>query len=92
MRRYCERRSASSVRPAALWAASISAVRSQRSPVRVLPERPLAGGLVLAGADRRPAGGVAVAWEAVHVGAELGQDHLGGALRDARDRAEQLTL
>jgi hypothetical protein len=38
------------------------------------------------------AGGVAVAGEAVHVGAELGQDHLGGALRDAGNRAEQLTL
>ena len=33
-----------------------------------------------------------VAWEAAHVGAQLGDDHLGGALGDARNRAQKLTL
>jgi hypothetical protein len=50
------------------------------------------GGLVVARTDRRPTGGVAVTREAFHLGAELGQDHLGGALGDAGDRAEQFTL
>jgi hypothetical protein len=35
---------------------------------------------------------VAVGWEASDVGPELGDDHLRGAIGDAGDDAEQLTL
>src|SRR5690349_12712236 len=52
----------------------------------------LAGGFIMARADSRPAGRVPVGGIAIHVGAELGDDHLGGALGDAGDRAQQLTL
>jgi len=52
----------------------------------------LAGGLVVAGADRDRAGGVPVGGEAGHVGAELGDDHLAVALGDAGNRGQQLSL
>jgi hypothetical protein len=35
---------------------------------------------------------VSVGRKALHVGPELGDDHLGGALTHPRDRAEQLDL
>src|SRR6476646_2685007 len=49
-----------------------------------------AGGAVVAGALPGPAGEVAFGGEAAHVGADLGDDHFGGAPLDAGDRAEQL--
>src|SRR6266508_5089056 len=49
-----------------------------------------AGGAVVAGALAGPAGEVALAWELAHVGADLGQDRLGGTPLDAGERAEQL--
>src|SRR5207245_10432770 len=52
----------------------------------------LARRLVVAGTDGCPARRVTVAWEAIHVGAQLGDDHLRGALGDARNRAQKLTL
>ena len=51
-----------------------------------------AAGFALAGADPAPGGEVRVGREAAHVGADLGQQHLGGALVDAGDRVEQLQL
>ena len=53
---------------------------------------PLAGGLVVGGADCGPAGGVAVGGEPVHVGAELGDDYLAVAGPDPGDRAQKLNL
>lgn len=52
----------------------------------------LSGGLVVAGANRCPARGVAIGREAAHVWAELREDHLCRAGGDAIDRAEQLRL
>ena len=52
----------------------------------------LAAGLALAGAHPAPRGEVRVGREAAHVGADLGEQHLGGALVDAGDRVEQLEL
>src|SRR5512132_3121823 len=49
-----------------------------------------AGGAVVAGVLAGPAGEVARGGETVHVDADLGDDHLGGAPLDAGDRAEQL--
>ena len=52
----------------------------------------LAGGLVVAGANRCPARGVAIGREAAHVWAELREDHLCCAGGDAIDRGQQLSL
>ena len=52
----------------------------------------LAGGLVVAETDRRPAGGMPVRGEAAHVRAELGEDRLRRALCDPGDRAQPFSL
>ena len=55
-----------------------------------LPGAALAGGLVVAGALAGPGGEVLGGREDAHVGADLGDDHLGCAPLNAGDRAEQL--
>ncbi len=55
-----------------------------------LPAAALAGGLVVAGALRRPAGEVLIGREAAHVGPELADQHLRGAVLDAVQRAREL--
>jgi hypothetical protein len=77
------------VRIAAI-AASSSAQSSHFEPLRVLPERRLPGGLVVAGAHPGPGGELLVGREHAHVNADLGDDHLGGAPLNSGDRAQQL--
>jgi len=79
------------VRTAAL-AHSVSADAQVRVAFAGASRAPLAGRLVVAGADPGPAGGVAVGGQPVHVGAELGDDHLAVAGREAGDRAQKLSL
>src|SRR5207244_7196796 len=70
--------------------------RSARSSATValarLARAALARRLVVAGADGCPARRVTVGGKAAHVWAQLGDDHLGGALGDAGNRAQKLTL
>ena len=66
--------------------------RSHLEPLRVLPERRLPPDSFVAGAHAGPGGEVLGGRERVHVDADLGDQHLGGALLDAGDRHQQLTL
>ena len=79
------------MRVAAL-AASVSVARSHLEPLRVLPERRLPADSFVAGAHAGPRGEVFGGRERAHVDADLGDQHLGGALLDAGDRHQQLTL
>src|SRR5947208_17053244 len=54
------------------------------------PAAALAGALMVARADPRPGGGLRGRWEAPHVVPELGENLLGAAAADARDRIEPL--
>src|SRR5216117_2537183 len=54
------------------------------------PVAALASALMVARADPRPGGGLRGRWEAPHVVPELGENLLGAAAADARDRIEPL--
>jgi hypothetical protein len=75
---------------AAARAASVSALRSQRLPWRVVPERRLPPEALRPGADGRPGDEVLGASEDADVEAALGDQHPRGVEVDAGDRAEQL--
>ena len=71
-------------------AASSRAVSSHLEPLRVLPERRLPAEWSLPGHWPAQLARWRGGREAAHVGADLGEHHLGGALLHAGDRAEQL--
>jgi hypothetical protein len=71
-------------------AASVSAIPSQRDPLRVRPGAPLASRLVVARARASPRREVPRAGERAHVAAGLGDDDFRGSLLHAGDRAQQL--
>jgi len=71
-------------------AACLSAWSSHLEPLRARPERAFAGGLVVAGALAGPGSELAGGREDAHVGADLGDDRLGGACFDAGDRTQKL--
>jgi len=63
--------------------------RSHFEPFLVLPE-PFAAGLALAGAQPGPRRELMLGRELAHVGADLGEQHLGGAPVNTGDRVKQL--
>jgi hypothetical protein len=72
------------------WAASVSAIESQREALAGAPGAAFASRFVVAGAEASPGGEVTGGGEDAHVGAGLGDDHFGGAPLHTGDRAEQL--
>ena len=70
--------------------ASASVALSHLEPLRVLPERRLPPDSWLPGAHAGPGGEMPRGGERAHVDADLGDQHLGGALLDAGDRHQQV--